>query len=255
MKFSVKFQADSCNCRIKLINNEPVEYLLCSKDIWHPCGEKHTSHNGKYISAVDDNVNDDKKKESTVNRKSVNRAKRKLFDYVMCNADMKYFVTLTLDKTKIDRYDYSVIIKKLNTWLDNKVRRNGLKYVLVPELHKDGALHFHGFFNDVLRKEDSTHRYNDGRVIYNLPQWTYGFTTAIECVGERAKIANYCCKYVVKQLEDGKIGGRFYLSGGKLIVPEYEYGYVFWDEVSSCDEFKIEEAGLSFKIVRDYTHV
>lgn len=56
---------------------------------------------------------------------------------------------------KVDRYDASAVTRKLNSWLDNQVRRKGLAYVLVAERHKDGAVHFHGFFNDALPVVDS----------------------------------------------------------------------------------------------------
>lgn len=56
-----------------------------------------------------------------------------------------HFVTFTLDKEKVDRYDPGLIMKRVNRILDNLVRRNGLTYILVTELHRDGAYHFHGF--------------------------------------------------------------------------------------------------------------
>ncbi|MFQ7854076.1 MAG: hypothetical protein ACLRIS_01925 [Flavonifractor plautii] len=55
----------------------------------------------------------------------------------------------------MNRYDVREVTRHLNHWLDNQVRRKGLAYVLVPERHKDGAIHFHGFFNDALEARDS----------------------------------------------------------------------------------------------------
>ncbi len=69
------------------------------------------------------------------------RARRKIFDYLICN-EWEYFLTLTLDGEKIGR-DYASAIKKLNTFLGNRVRRHGLKYIGVPEYHKRGGVHFH----------------------------------------------------------------------------------------------------------------
>ena len=63
--------------------------------------------------------------------------------------------TLTLDPARVNRYDVREVTRHLNHWLDNQVRRKGLAYVLVPERHKDGAIHFHGFFNDALEARDS----------------------------------------------------------------------------------------------------
>ncbi len=62
---------------------------------------------------------------------------------------------LTLDPARVNRYDVREVTRHLNHWLDNQVRRKGLAYVLVPERHKDGAIHFHGFFNDALEARDS----------------------------------------------------------------------------------------------------
>ena len=78
-------------------------------------------------------------------QRAARRARAALRDLALCN-DFDCFVTLTLDGAQVNRYDPKQVIQKLNRWADNKVRRDGLRYVLVPELHKDGAIHFHGFF-------------------------------------------------------------------------------------------------------------
>lgn len=146
--------------------------------------------------------------------------------------DWAYFVTLTLDAKRIDRYDPVEVVKHLNHWLDNRVRRDGLAYVLVPEHHKDGAIHFHGFFNDALPVVDSGHHDAGGHTVYNLPAWGWGFSTAIALYGERAAAVAYCCKYVAKQQE--KIGGRWYYSGGKLRRPDVEWCDVDFDALADC---------------------
>lgn len=174
------------------------------------------------------------------------RARAQLRDIALCTP-FRYFVTLTLDQTKVDRYDVEVITKRLNTWLDNRVRRKGLAYVLVPERHKDGAIHFHGFFNDVLKTVDSGHTDPKGHPIFNLPDWDFGFTTAIELYGDYHAAVAYVCKYIGKQTE--KIGGRWYYSGGQLSRPEVEYLDVSIRDVEAMENaytFSIKEAGLSF---------
>jgi len=176
---------------------------------------------------------------------SLERAKRRartaVRDLGLCN-DFSFFVTLTLDPERVDRYDPRVVVRHLNHWLDNNVRRHGLKYVLVPEHHKDGAIHFHGFFNDALVTADSgtmsvpgrkrpvrvrsqAHRAAleaaGGHAVYNLPGWGWGFSTAIRLYGERAAAIAYTCKYISKAQE--KIGGRWYYSGGELRRPDVEW--------------------------------
>lgn len=137
--------------------------------------------------------------------------------------EFRWFVTLTLDEKKIERYDGSEVMRQLRSWLDNMVRREGLQYVLVPERHKKGGIHFHGFFNDcpALAEVDSGHKDKRGHTIYNLERWSYGFTTAIELYGSYHAAVGYVCKYIGKQ--DEKIGGRWYYSGGGLAKPKEEY--------------------------------
>lgn len=155
--------------------------------------------------------------------RSKRRARVAVRDLGLCN-DFRFFVTLTLDRTRINRYDPREILRHLNHWLDNNVRRRGLKYVLVPERHKDGAIHFHGFFNNALEAVDSGHKDKGGHTVYNLPGWGWGFSTAIELYGERAAAVAYTCKYISKAQE--KIGGRWYYSGGDLKRPD-----VVWCDV------------------------
>lgn len=179
--------------------------------------------------------------------RAVRRARVALRDYAL-STEFRYFVTLTLDASKVDRFDMVEITKKMQAWCSNMVQRHGLCYVLVPELHKDGAVHFHGFFNDALPVKDSgtvvppsggkprrprskAERASwleaGGHIVYNLPAWTLGFTTAMELYGEYPQAVSYCCKYIGKQQREGelpqKIGGRWYYSGGDLGRPNILY--------------------------------
>ena len=77
---------------------------------------------------------------------SRSRAKAAVRDIALCN-HFAYFFTWTLSKDRIDRYDVNLISRKVQTFLKNAVQRKGFQYVLVPEYHKDGAIHFHGLCN------------------------------------------------------------------------------------------------------------
>lgn len=184
-----------------------------------------------------------KKSEGDDLRRSMRRARAQLRRLALANG-FDYFVTLTLDGEKIDRYDGAAITRALNQWCNNMVKRHGLRYILVPELHKDGAFHFHGFFaGDGLEAVDSGTLDMDGwkhprkprsqaerqrwldagaRVVYNLPQWRLGFTSAIKLYGSYAAAVGYCCKYIGKQ-EGQRPLGRWYYSGGALAKPEKTY--------------------------------
>lgn len=154
--------------------------------------------------------------------RSMRRARAKLRRLALAN-EFSYFVTLTLSPDEVDRYDCQAIMKRVNRWLDNMVRRHGLRYVLVPERHKDGAFHFHGFFaGDGLEVVDSGHHDKQGHTIFNLPQWGFGFTAAIALYGTYSAAVGYVCKYIGKQGGERPMG-RWYYSGGDLREPQKEY--------------------------------
>lgn len=181
-----------------------------------------------------------KKAEGDDMARSMRRARAQLRRLALAN-QFEYFVTLTLDPERIDRYDGAAVTKALSRWCDNMVRRHGLRYILVPERHKDGAFHFHGFFaGDGLQAVDSGVEW-DGRAVYNLPQWTLGFTTAQRLYGEYSAAVGYCCKYIGKQ-EGERPLGRWYYSGGSLAKPEKIYACLDYRELteqSGAIEFEI----------------
>ena len=123
------------------------------------------------------------------------------------------------------------------------VRRHGLRYILVPERHKDGAFHFHGFMaGQGLEARDSGVEWG-GRPVYNLPQWNYGFSTAQRLHGDYHAAVGYCCKYIGKQ--DGQRPlGRWYYSGGGLTEPEKVYIDLDFRDVDNSVEFSIPGAKL-----------
>ena len=160
--------------------------------------------------------------------RAVRRARAKVRRMALAN-EFRWFVTLTLDEKRIDRYDSQIIVKRLCQWCSNQVKRRGLRYILVPERHKDGALHFHGFFSDALEAVPSGHKDKAGHMIYNFPGWTLGFTAGIELYGDYASAVGYVCKYIGKQGE--KPAGRWYYSGGDLREPEVVYENLDWREL------------------------
>lgn len=153
--------------------------------------------------------------------RSMRRARAKVRRLALAN-EFRWFVTLTLDGEKIDRYDGAAITKRLGRWCDNMARRHGLAYILVPERHKDGAFHFHGFFTDCVEAVDSGHTDSAGHPVFNLLQWPFGFTAAIELYGNYQRAVGYVCKYIGKQ-EGERPLGRWYYSGGPLREPEKVY--------------------------------
>lgn len=181
-----------------------------------------------------------KKAEGDDMARSMRRARAQLRRLALANR-FDYFVTLTLDPEKIDRYDGAAVVKALGQWCDNMVRRHGLRYILVPERHKDGAFHFHGFMaGEGLKAVDSGVKW-DGRPVYNLPQWTLGFTTAQQLYGTYSAAVGYCCKYIGKQQGERPLG-RWYYSGGALAKPEKTYAAL--DFRGLAEDYKSEAVEL-----------
>ena len=138
-----------------------------------------------------------------------NRAKQKIYELARSN-EWEYFLTLTFAK---DRYNYELLTKKLSMWLNN-VKKNyapNMKYLFVPELHKDGALHFHGIVSDIgkLPLVDSGHKDKSGNTIYNIDCYKMGFTTATK-VTDSGRVASYMTKYITKELMSYSKGKKKY---------------------------------------------
>ena len=185
---------------------------------WEKSGEnaKRCSHEKKQDRKSSDPEGEDLER-------SMRRARGKLRRLALAN-DFRWFVTLTIDPAKCDSFDGAAVVKKLNAWCSNMVQRKGLRYILVPERHKSGRIHFHGFFNDCLDIVDSGHMDRQGHKVYNLPQWSLGFTTAIALYDDYTRAVGYVCKYVGKQGE--KPAGRWYYSGGDLREPQVDYAEI-----------------------------
>lgn len=177
-----------------------------------------------------------------------NRAKKRVFELLCSNADLNLFVTFTL---AFGREDYALAIKQLGQWLDNRVRRNGLRYILVPEYHDDErTIHFHGVMNEsALTLINSGHR-RGRKAIYNITEWSGGFSSAIR-IGTKnedwQRVARHITDYMLKDTY-GRVGGRFYLHGGFLREPIREY--FFTDYETALGEEITVGGSVSFKILR-----
>lgn len=224
------------------------EWIVSAEPIFREPGWESTFAEDRPLPLSGAKRQKEKKSAGEDRERSARRARAKLRRLAL-SSPMDYFVTLTLDGSQIDRYDSAAIMKKVNAWLDNMVRRNGLRYILVPERHKDGAFHFHGFMaGDGLQAVDSGIRWDD-RPVYNLPQWKFGFTTAQRLYGDYAAAVAYCCKYIGKQ--DGERPmGRWYYSGGDLAQPDRELLDVDYREVEGDWEFAIPGSLIKGKYER-----
>ena len=151
-------------------------------------------------------------------KSSRNRTKKKLY-YDLRSNYWKWFVTLTFDGKKVDRYNYDECVKKMSNWLDICRRKcPDMQYILVVELHKDGAFHFHGVFNncDELGFTLSGKRDKRGRPVYNIGKYKLGFATAT-LIDDLEKVCNYIGKYITKELCAVTFGKKRYWKSRNLL--------------------------------------
>lgn len=147
---------------------------------------------------------DDKKKLDC----NISRAKSIIFEYAFCN-EWDYFVTLTIDKEKYDRYDLDAYKKDLGKWINNYNTHHGSKisYLLIPEMHKDGAWHMHGLFKGVLDKHLIINK--NGYLDFPLYAKKFGFCSLSPLKSHEA-ISKYITKYVSKDMSVRRYGQRLY---------------------------------------------
>lgn len=151
---------------------------------------------------------------------SIARSKSKVLQ-LASNNSWDYFVTLTFDKNKIDRYNLSEIKKAMLKFFDNYRQRKSsdFRYLLVPEQHKDGAFHFHGLFYGVSPTDLITNEY--GYMDFMPYKNKFGFCS-LSAVKDLYKCANYVTKYISKDMF--------------LTVPEPRTHLYFCSRGLKCDE-------------------
>lgn len=133
---------------------------------------------------------------------SLARSKSTVFELSMCNP-WKYFVTLTLDQTKYDRYDLPKFRKDLSQFIRNYNRIHGckIKYLLIPEQHKNGAWHMHGLFDGLPDSALSVNQ--NGYKDFQAYSSRFGFCS-IDEVRDPEKVSSYITKYISKDLSERK---------------------------------------------------
>ena len=193
--------------------------------------------NGKKekINKITGEIEEYKKTEKEiVNIKSKSRTIKSIYDITKSN-EWEYFTTFTFDKKKVDRYNYEEITNKFSKWLRNQKSRvnKNMYYIVVAELHKDGAYHFHGLFSNVenwkIKKATNPRtgellKYKE-KQIYSINQYKLGISE-ISKVKDTDKVANYITKYITKELITQTENKRRYWASKNLKKPEKEMLYL-----------------------------
>lgn len=261
------------NTKIKIYPDGRKNIIYSNRQRFHPEVEndnKETDNETSEASFLGDTPADETDTGSTggdnmasIRDDVLKRNRERVFDIVFCN-HWDWFLTVTFDPKKVESSDVSVVMKKLNTWLYNRVNRDGLRYILVPErFKKTNGIHCHALINDALDTtysgrirwgkksytEESARRfgfeYTDADKIYNVPDWGYGYSTALPITENAGKLSVYLTKYITKG--NDRIFGRYYWSSRNIDrEPHIEYTNSPYDEID-LPEYEIPGTGYKVK--------
>lgn len=145
---------------------------------------------------------------------SAQRTKRQIIDYGLSNK-WSYMVTITIDSQKKDRYQYDKTTKQLLKFLKNYKQNHdsNLKYIIVPEQHKDGAIHYHGLIQ-ISDKHLTFKKQRQLAFIYehSILLKSFGFNEFTKIYNHTEFVTYYISKYITKSLTERFTSQRFYAS-------------------------------------------
>lgn len=154
--------------------------------------------------------------------RSVRRSRTKISDIIEMN-DFAWFGTLTTSPKKINRYDDNLVKKRVTKALSNMQRLYRFEYLLIPERHKDGALHFHALLTNLPSRWLNNSGITDmqGRPQYNLVLYKLGFSK-LSAIENLQATARYCAKYVTKEISEQDKGKKRYWHSNGLKKPHID---------------------------------
>lgn len=160
-------------------------------------------------------MDDVRKSENARFAQSISRTKSRVFELAACN-EFQHFCTFTQDEKLRDRFDLSDFRKDFAQLVRNinRGRETKIKYLLIPEKHKNGAWHMHGLLSglqpDDLRPFELTENIPErlkkmirgGTAVYDWTRYrrAFGYFTCTE-IESREACAKYVTKYISKDLQ------------------------------------------------------
>lgn len=266
--------AELFNTKIKIYPDGKRNIIYANRQIFHPEVDKDEREREETVLGFDTDTESDHDESGDdphetgqnagVFRDDVlKRNRERVFDIVYCN-HWDWFLTITFDPKRVDSSNVSLVMSKLDSWLRNRVQRSGLRYILVPEKfkHSDG-IHCHALVNDTIETaysgrvrfgkksytEESARRFgfefSDSDKIYNVPEWKYGFSTALPVKDNSGKLSVYLTKYITKGID--RIFGRYYWSSRNLEREPYiEYTNSPYDEID-LPQYNVPGTGTMVK--------
>lgn len=144
---------------------------------------------------------------------NISRAKSRVTELALCN-QWDFFGTLTLSEDKQNRFDLQGYIKALGNWVGNYNRKFGvhLRYIIIPEFHKNGAVHAHALFGGIAEHSLVKNEYGYLDLPYYKNRFGY---ISLSRVRDKRKVARYITKYITKGFCEREKGEHlFYASRG-----------------------------------------
>ena len=192
---------------------------------------------------------------------AIARAKRVVLEKALCN-DWDWFGTFTLDKTKYDRNDLDKFYKDFTQFIRDQRKKTGapLRYMLIPEMHKDGAWHMHGLLYGVPDTVSFRSMRDSGVFVPNKLVWNdyhnwpafldkFGFCS-LGRIRSSEGSGFYITKYVGKALKDSSISvGRhlYYASVGlsRALLRGEVYGESSWLDQFTVNHYDFCDIGMA----------
>jgi len=127
---------------------------------------------------------------------SISRSRTRIFEYSMCNK-FEYFITLSLNGEKKNRYELKPFIKDLGQFIRDyrKKYKVDIQYILIPEKHKDGAWHMHGLIKGI--PESHLHINDNGYLDWKAYKDKFGWISLGKVKNQEA-VSKYITKYITK---------------------------------------------------------
>lgn len=175
---------------------------------------------------------------------NLSRAKNAVFELAICNP-WRLFGTFTIDADLHPRDDLKGYYKKFSQWIRNynKKYNINIKYLFVPERHKDGSWHMHGFIYGLpeshlvpFKKGDLSKNGNPipsdlwKNGYYNWTAYANKFGyNSFDFVQNHEAVSKYVTKYMTKDVESSvrEVNAKsYYNSRGLEKATEVVRGYL-----------------------------
>ena len=149
---------------------------------------------------------------------SISRTKSRVYELAMCNK-FRFFCTLTLDEGLRDRFDLKAFSKDFGQFIRNfnrdRSEENKVKYLIIPEKHKNGAWHAHGLLQGLT--DDDLIKNEYGHLDWVAYKKRFGFIS-LSAIRDPVACSSYITKYITKDVANSnrEAFGHLYFASQEL---------------------------------------